>query len=54
MGKFLRTTIKLQFNFMTIFQAVIIEPHFDCYAGDMELSGGKLVRVPLRPTGELS
>jgi hypothetical protein len=32
-------------------QAVVIEPHFDCYAGDMDLSGGKLIRVPLRPTG---
>jgi len=33
-------------------EAVVIEPHFDCYAGDMELSGGKLIRVPLRPTGD--
>jgi len=33
-------------------EAVVIEPHFDCYAGDMELSGGKLVRVPLRPSGD--
>lgn len=33
-------------------EAVVIEPHFDCYVGDMELSGGKLVRVPLRPSGD--
>ena len=33
-------------------EAVVIEPHFDCYAGDMDMCGGKLVRVPLRPTGE--
>jgi len=33
-------------------EAVVIEPHFDCYVGDMALCGGKLVRVPLRPTGD--
>jgi len=33
-------------------EVIIIEPHFDCYKDDMIISGGKLVRVPLRPQGD--